>query len=455
MRRLSDARRADALLERGSLSRTMLEAIARRIAMFHEEARHDDETARLGRPDAIASNVQENFEQTRDTIRKFLSSEELDEIERRQMTELRERRAIFDARADEGYVRDGHGDLRLEHVYIQGSLDGDPAPGASLADATTDLAHVEQGEQQGDRGGNIVVIDCIEFNERFRFADVCADIAFLSMDLCFHGRTDLAEHFLAAYARESGDYDLYRVVDFYESYRAYVRGKVAVMLASDEHAAWPARKKASEQARRYFLLSLASERKSLMNPSVIAVGGIIASGKSTMADALSSPLQAPVVSTDRTRKQLLGADATVNVARGAWSGAYDPGFTERVYEEAFRRAEAVLSSGRTVILDASFRSRDLRGRAKRLAEHHQVPFRFVECRVARETAEGRLAEREERRAEVSDARLDLLDDFIASWEPVQELAPAEHVLVDGGRPVREGLARVEQTLPFWPPGLTA
>jgi hypothetical protein len=49
--------------------------------------------------------------------------------------------------------------------------------------------------------GDVLAIDSIEFNERFRFADVAADVAFLSMDLAAHGRVDLAESFLAAGAR--------------------------------------------------------------------------------------------------------------------------------------------------------------------------------------------------------------------------------------------------------------
>src|SRR5439155_13151460 len=140
-----------------------------------------------------------------------------------QMRFLRDRADLFRHRIEAKCVRDGHGDLRLEHVYL------DP----------------------------LVIIDCIEFNERFRFADVCSDIAFLSMDLAWHGRVDLAERLLARYARASGDYDLYALVDFYESYRAYVRGKVSTMLAANESASEALSSRAATDARRYFLLALA------------------------------------------------------------------------------------------------------------------------------------------------------------------------------------------------------
>jgi aminoglycoside phosphotransferase family enzyme len=44
---------------------------------------------------------------------------------------------------------------------------------------------------------------------------------------------DLGETLLAAYARESNDFELYRLIDFYESYRAYVRAKVESFVEQD------------------------------------------------------------------------------------------------------------------------------------------------------------------------------------------------------------------------------
>ena len=65
----------------------------------------------------------------------------------------------------EGHIRDGHGDLRLEHVYFERDVP--------------------------------IVIDAIEFNERFRIGDVAADVAFLAMELDARSHPELAESFLA------------------------------------------------------------------------------------------------------------------------------------------------------------------------------------------------------------------------------------------------------------------
>ncbi len=182
------------------------------------------------------------------------------------------------------------------------------------------------------------------------------------------------------------------------------------------------------------------------------MGGVVAAGKSTVADAIAIELSAPVVDADRTRKHMLGVDPAVHIEEGAWHGAYDPRFTERVYAEVLRRGAVVLASGRTVVLDASFRSREMRRRARELASSHGVPLRFVECRAAPEVCKARLARRE-REAGVSDARASLYDDFVARYEAPDELAPGERLVLDTAQPLEASLATLRAHLETWPRGL--
>jgi aminoglycoside phosphotransferase family enzyme/predicted kinase len=424
MRRLPDECRADVMLERGQLDAPAVDAIAARLARFHAGARADAEVARFGSPDAIARNVEENFAQTAGVMEAYAPGE-APEIVRWQTAFLRGHRALFERRAATGHVRDGHGDLRLEHVYLEGPGDGAPT-----------------------------IIDCIEFNDRFRFADVCADVAFLSMDLEAHGRVDLAERLLARYAREANDFDLYALVDFYESYRAFVRAKVSAILAADPDVEPDARARAAAQARRHFVLAMAADRRSLLLPAVIAVGGIIASGKSTIAAHVADEMSAPVVDADRTRKAMMGVEAHQPLHEAAWAGAYDPGFTERVYAETLRRAGVVLDSGRPVVIDASFRSPAMRAAAAELARSRGFPFRFVECRADPDVCRSRLSERE-RTVTVSDGRLAIFDAFRASFEPVDELSPTEHIVIDTTRPLDESLGMLRAHLETWPIGFVA
>jgi hypothetical protein len=426
MVRLDHHDRADVRLAEGRLSGEQLARVAERLSDFHAAARRDETTARYGTVEAIRGNVVENFEQTVGVIERHLTGEQIQEIEGWQLDFLARHADGFEQRLAAGRVCEGHGDLRLEHVYLR-----------------------DDTATSNDAG--LAIVDCIEFNQRFRHADVCADVAFLAMDLTWHDQPALAERFLAAYARAADDFELYPLVDFYESYRAFVRAKVSAMTAADPGIATEARRRASEQARRYFLLALASERRPLQPARVVAVGGVIASGKSTVANRLCAALAAPVVDSDRTRKSLLGVEPEQPVHVAAWQGGYSPAATRDVYAEVVHRADAVLRSGRTVIVDASFRAATDRTELRRLAERHGVPFLFVECRASAERCKERLRERE-MAASVSDGRLEIFDDFVARWEPVEELPPGEHLVVDTERSPEQTLATVlaalgESTVP--------
>ena len=410
MVRLPTDQRADIRLAEGRLKAEDLKRIADRLAAFHAAAKSDRQTARFGSVEVISANLRENFEQTRHSLPTILNPQQADEIEAWQTGFLERHADLFASRQTDGRVRDGHGDLRLEHIYL--------------------------GTE-----GEILVLDCIEFNHRFRFADICADIAFLAMDLAWHDRPDLAERFLADYARASNDYGLYLLVEFYESYRAFVRGKIASFVAQDPQSSYETRQRMSKEARKYFLLAQAAGRRSLMPPRLIAIGGIIASGKSSVSEKLGAKLLAPVIEADRTRKATLGLEATTPLHVAAWSGPYSAEQTERTYEELWKRADAVLSSGRSVIIDASFRCRAMRQAAGKLAQRHGVPFLFVECRADHALCRQRLKERAHSAA-TSDGRLEIFDDFVAAWEPAHEVAEHEHLVLDTTLPIELNLEKL-------------
>ncbi len=421
MLRLPDALRADERLAAGTLTPAHIDAAASMLADFHARARCDAATSEHATIDAIARNVRDNFAEVDASREGLLTAAQAREIERWQLDFLRDRSRVFERRRERDRIREGHGDLRLEHLYI-----GD---------------HHE-----------LTIIDCVEFSERFRCADVCADIAFFSMDLAAHGRVDLAERFLARYARAADDYDIYALVDFYEGYRAYVRGKVSTLTS--RQATGDVRERALADARRHFALSLAVGRRALLEPVVVAVGGVIASGKSTIADLLGDRLSAPVIDADRTRKQLMGLAPTMHDNSAAFEGPYDPSMTDRVYAEMMLRASTVLESGRPVVLDASFRTEELRRAARDLAAEHHVPFLFIDCQASADVCRERLRRRE-RETSVSDGRLAIFDAFRARVQPATELPPEERLVIDTERPLEHTLAVLDEHLATWPRGLTS
>jgi aminoglycoside phosphotransferase family enzyme/predicted kinase len=391
MGRLPEERSADAMLRRGALTPDHLERLAARLARFFASAAPAPEAGAI---EAIRENVAENFAQVEPFVGRFVPRETFDAVRRWQLGLLEREPDRFVARVAQGRIRDGHGDLRLEHVYFEGEADP-------------------------------IAIDCVEFNDRLRHGDAASDVAFLAMELTARSRRDLAEGFLAAYAREADDHDLYAVVDFYAGYRAWVRGKVAAFLAADPST--PAEKAArkADEARALFRLARTYTDGPAGAPLVIAVGGVIGSGKSTLAEGLSRASGVAVVSSDRVRKSLAGIGATDR----APAAAYSADFSARTFDEVFRRAAVVLGSGRGVILDATFRERALRLRARDLARHHGRRFLFAET----VSDDATLRERLRRRAagpSVSDAGESLLERVRAEFEPVTELDAGEHLRVD-------------------------
>ncbi len=407
MRRLPDAANAENLLRHGALTHGHLGRLAGRLAAFYASCAPG---SRWGSLDVIRHNVEENFAQVGPFVGRFVERETFEAVRNWQLGCLSGHAHEFESRREQGRIRDGHGDLRLEHVYFEGD---EP-----------------------------IVIDTIEFNERFRIGDVAADVAFLAMELDARSRPDLAASFLAAFAMESEDYELYTVVDFYLSYRAWVRGKVASLLAADPSSGSEKAQRKSLEAERLFVLARAYSKPRLGMGPVVAVGGLIGAGKSTLAHALGRSLDVPVLSSDRTRKALAGVPPTEQAPAEAYTAA----FTGRTYDELFRRADVVLGSGRGVVLDATFRDGDLRLRVRDLAQRHRRPFRFVEASCDDATLRTRLRARAAK-VSVSDATEDLLDQVRREFEPVTELAVGEHVPVCTTLPMLTQVQVVQDSLP--------
>jgi hypothetical protein len=395
MRRLPDGASADALLRAGALTHDHLWLVAERLGHFFAAA---PAMPAYGAVDLLQANTARNFDLARPFVRNLLSAGAFEAVRAWQLGFLERHADRFQRRVDQGRIRDGHGDLRLEHVYFEVGIP--------------------------------LVIDCVEFSDRLRACDVASDAAFLAMELDARGRSDLAGSFLGRVALEANDYDLYDVVDFYLSYRAWVRALVAALLMADPSTPPQKAARKAGEARGLFALADRYARAPVPPGPVVAIGGLIATGKTILAEALARALGLPVVGSDRTRKWLAGLAPTEQAAASVYTAA----FSQRTFDEVFRRAAVVLQSGRGVVLDATFRHRALRRRAEELAERHRRPFLFVETTCDEAT----LRERLRRRAagpSVSDATESLLTRLQEEFEPVTELDSARHLRLRSTDPV--------------------
>ncbi len=211
------------LLEEKKLTKKMIEDTARKIAEFHSQAASSSEIGKFGSITVIKTNTDENFQQTKDYIGKSITKTQYETIKKYTNDFLRTKKSLIKKRIDDNRIKDCHGDLHMQHICLT-----DP----------------------------IIIFDCIEFNDRFRYSDTTADIGFLAMDLDFHERKDLSKALIESYVKFSEDPGIYDMLNFYKIYRAYVRGKVIGFQLNDPQIPEDVRKTAKETAKNYFALAL-------------------------------------------------------------------------------------------------------------------------------------------------------------------------------------------------------
>jgi aminoglycoside phosphotransferase family enzyme len=222
MVRMPQERMMDEVADREELTPAIMERLIERLVPFYRQAATGPRINKFGEPAVIAFNHEENFSRTEPLVGQVLSRSQFEGIRTFARAFLAQKRGLFLKRIREGRIRDCHGDLHMKNIC--------------LADG-------------------IYIFDCIEFNPRFRYGDVAADIDFLAMDLDFHGYRDLSRQLVEGFAQASGDAELLVMLDFYKCYRAYVRGKINAFAAQDPELAPDQRQQASATAQAYFALA--------------------------------------------------------------------------------------------------------------------------------------------------------------------------------------------------------
>lgn len=413
MHRLPQDRILENLLVAGQATDAMIDTIAETLAEFHAGSETGPEIDRFGSPSAIRRNWDENFEQTREGVGDTITPFQFDYLWHWVQASLRRHDALFRQRIDGGRVRDGHGDLRTSAVCFDDGL---------------------------------CIFDCIEFNRRLRYADVASDVAFLAMDLEANDRPDLAERFIDRYVEASGDDQLREIVDFYICYRAYVRGKVESMRALDPNVLPSDRQEARRIAIDRFDQAVRTANRQ-QPPLLLITCGLSGSGKSAIANRLASAEGISVVASDVVRKELAGLPATGRARSPYQSGIYTPAFTRKTYRELMTRGREALDTGRSVILDATFSSREWRDRAAELARKAGALFICLECRADDTVIQQRLGRREQDHSVVSDANWETFLAQRQAFDAVDELSDWQHLVLDTGQAtLDETVTRARQAL---------
>jgi aminoglycoside phosphotransferase family enzyme/predicted kinase len=373
MRRLPEAATLEHRVQHGEIDSADLCRLAVRLARFHEQATRSEHIAAFGRFDTVARNIRENFVVSEPMVGRTISTVVRERLVNLTEAALAEWRECIDARAERGIPCDTHGDLHLDHVY----LFPDRVP-----------------------PGDLVVVDCIEFNERFRYTDPVADMAFLAMDLAFHGRPDLAATFSEAYFEASGDFEGQQLLPLYLSYRAAVRGKVDGLQLAETEIPQAARDEALVRARGHWLMALNFLEDPAKRAGLVILGGLPGTGKSTLAAHLAARADLEVIRSDVVRKELAGLAPTISTSSDVTQGLYSSDTSDHTYAECLRRCEQLLFSGRRVIVDATFIEGHRRRPFFEMAVNWGVSPLFLLCTADEATIQTRLATR---RGDASDA----------------------------------------------------
>ncbi|MFM8303242.1 MAG: AAA family ATPase [Actinomycetota bacterium] len=360
MRRLPDDRRLATLVTEhvGGANRreelqAAIRAIARILAAFHSRAERSPEIDTAGLPETLLAQFAANVDEARGVGSGVLDPTLIDEIEARGRTYLRGRAPLLAQRVGDGLVCDGHGDLLTDDIFC-------------LPD--------------GPR-----ILDCIEFDDRLRWGDVLADVAFLVMDLERLGAPDLAAQLLDDYREFSGEHHPTSLAHFFVASRALVRAKVtAIRVYQGERSAAPLATQ---------LLELAATHLRLGRVTCTLVGGAPGAGKSTLAQTLAPSIDAVVIASDEVRKDLAGLAHDARGTSAYGTGIYDDAHTEATYAEMIGRARHLLEHGTSVVLDASWSRHAHRDAARAAAVTTGAELRELRCVAPAAVTHRRIAAR--------------------------------------------------------------
>jgi uncharacterized protein len=386
MRRFDEAHTLASCIARHAVDSAQLREVGRLIAEFHAGATvagHGDPRSQVKR------TAGENFT----TLLELAGpAREADLCAAQRFTDafLVRRRDVFLERAEAGLVRDGHGDLRAEHVILDDPLQ---------------------------------IVDCIEFDPALRQTDVASDLAFLVMDLHRLGAARLVAELLDGYREAGGDPGDDGMIAFYAAQRAWVRAKVALLSA-----------RTLEQAGGLFDLGSRFAWQA-RRPLMLVLCGLSGSGKSHLAQQLAARSGVEAISSDIERKRLARAEPD--------DGIYTPEFNARTYTELGHLAATQLDRTGVAIVDATFRSVENRRAFGQAAGDAFSAVRFVECLAPRELRLRRVARRQ-RGTDPSDATPRIARAQV--FEELAEVSASRHLPLRTDRPAESSVSDIERWL---------
>lgn len=413
MRQFPQDQLLSAIQERGELDERHIDALAEQISRFHLSAPQVAQDHPLGTPEAVMAPVQQNFEQIRPMLSDKADLQQLDALEAWAQSSYERLQPLLAERKAQGFIRECHGDIHLGNV-------------AQIDD-------------------QVVLFDCIEFNEPFRLIDIASDAAFLAMDLEDRGLKCMARRFISTWLEHTGDYQSLELLNFYKAYRAMVRGKVSLFRLGQEQDSVQ-RAVILRQYRAY--AALAESYSAIPTPFLAITHGVSAVGKSHVAMRLVEALGAIRLRSDVERKRLFGEQDSLH-ADQLQSGIYSAEASQATYDRLHELAREVLHAGFPVVIDATYLKAAQRQAACQAAEESGAPFLILDCHAPDAVIAGWLSQRQSEGRDPSDATMAVIEAQQTAREPLD----AEEQLHSGRVDTHESasldslIERIRQKLP--------
>lgn len=376
MRQFPQSALLEACLERGELTESVIVTLAEEVAALHDRAEIADSTSQFGEPDVIQNAVNECLKELVSQGSRPEAKYQIDSINDWVKSEWQKRRTTFQARKQNGRVRECHGDLHLGNLVM---FQGKPT-----------------------------LFDCIEFSEPLRWIDVINDVAFLVMDLCDHDRQQLGWKFLNAWLEHTGDFDGLVVLNYYLVYRALVRAKVDSIRLTQVNLPDPNRSHLQQQLDGY--LRLAQSFTQSKPRGIILMHGVSGSGKTSTATKLAMQVPAVHIRSDVERKRLFGLwPPRTSLSETGRIDLYSELATQQTYQRLRELTKEILDAGFSVIVDATFLNYSDRAAFAQLAAQMNVSFVIRACEAPIEVLRQRVHDRQLHSTDASDADVEIID----------------------------------------------
>ena len=379
----------------GQLSMQEVDALADRLARFHQAAATATAASARGEPEGLGAGVDTTITALVRLAGDHASQAALARLHAWDATQRLQLAPVFAKRKRAGMVRECHGDLHTGNILTTA------------------------------RG--VEVFDCIEFSDALRWIDVIDDLAFACMDLACRGRCDLAVRLLNGYLALTGDYGGLVLLAYYSVRRALVRCLVLLLRAAQ---AAPSAVADASRSEALAYLAFASRLATPGKPAILITHGCSGSGKTRFAQGAAARLGAVHLRSDIERKRMHGLEPGDRSGALPGSLLYGAAATDHTYTRLLLLTRMVVRAGMVALVDAAFLAPTQRQRFARYAVRSGIPFFIFDVRASPAKMVQRLAMRASAGTDASDADVTVLAQQLANVQPLSAWEMKRALVVD-------------------------